>query len=180
MNTIVMKNIAKPVQGDYPAYFEKYISLVPDGVSLFDTLTQSNMDTIDLITSVDGETLSYRYAEGKWNIPEIVQHLMDAERVFAYRAMRIARGDKQDNPGFDENVFVANSYASERNIMDMAREFSLLRASTIELLKSLKEETYNEKGSSNGNPITVSALAYAIAGHELHHVKIIEERYLPK
>lgn len=175
-----MKNIPKPVAGDYPAYFEKYLSYVPEGKSLFDILTQSNMDTIDLITSVDGETLSYRYAEGKWNIPEIIQHLMDSERIFAYRALRIARGDKQDNPGFDENVFAANSYAADRNIMDIAREFSLLRASTIELFKSLKEETLTAKGSANGNPITVAALAYAIVGHELHHVKIIEERYLPK
>ncbi|MBP9187282.1 MAG: DinB family protein, partial [Bacteroidia bacterium] len=132
-----MKNIPKPKQGEYPEYFEKYYSNLPADANLLALLTQSNMDTIDVVTSVDEETLQFRYAEGKWSIREIIQHLMDSERVFAYRAMRIARGDKSENPGYDENEYAANSFADDRNIMDMVREFSLLRASTIELFKSL-------------------------------------------
>lgn len=176
-----MKNIRRPLAGEYPAYFETYYKHLPEGnTDLFDLLMKSNMETIDLITSVDGETLDFRYAEGKWNIPEIMQHLMDSERIFAYRALRVARGDKSENPGFDENIFAANSHAATRNIMDIVREFSLLRASTIELFKSFKEETLHLPGSANGNPITPAALGYAIVAHEMHHIKVIEERYLPK
>ena len=180
LNHIKMKNITRPKVGEYPEYFEKYYSKLPAEGNLFDLMTKSNMDTIDVITSVDGETLEFRYAEGKWSIREIIQHLMDSERVFAYRAMRIARGDKSENPGYDENVFAANSYASDRNIMDMVREFSLLRASTIELFKSLNESTLKTMGNANGYQVTPAALVYAIVAHEMHHLKVIEERYLPK
>ena len=107
-----MKNIARPKVGEYPEYFEKYYSKLPAEANLVELMTKSNMDTIDVITSVDGETLEFRYAEGKWSIREIIQHLMDSERVFAYRAMRIARGDKSENPGYDENV-----YAAHHNVM---------------------------------------------------------------
>ncbi|MES2691475.1 MAG: DinB family protein [Bacteroidota bacterium] len=174
-----MKNIGKPKQGEYPAYFELYYHTIPEG-NIFEILMKSNMETIDLITSVDGETLEFRYAEGKWNIPEIIQHVMDSERIFTYRALRIARGDKSENPGYDENIFAANSNASSRNIMDMVREFSILRASTIELFKSLSEDALKEVGYANGYAVTPAALIYALAGHEMHHLKIIEERYLPK
>lgn len=176
-----MKNIPKPVKGTYPAYFDTYFSLIPEAENnVLDLLTRSNMDTIDLYTSVDGETLEYRYAEGKWDMREILQHLLDTERIFTYRALRIARGDKTDNPGFDENVFVATSNASQRNIMDMVREFSLLRAGSIELFKSLPEASLQLVGKANGMEVTPAALAYILAGHEMHHLKIIEERYLPR
>lgn len=175
-----MKKINKPKQGDYPVYFEKYYSNIPDGSDILELFTQSNFDTIDLVTSLDGETLEYRYAEGKWNIPEIIQHLMDSERVFAYRALRIARGDKSENPGYDENIYAANSNATNRNMIDMVREFSLLRASTIELFKSFSEEALLKVGFANGYEVTPAALAYAIVGHERHHVSVIEDKYLPK
>jgi hypothetical protein len=175
-----MKKINRPKQGEYPSYFEKYLSNIPADKDAFDLFTQSNFDTIDVVTSLDGETLAFRYAEGKWNIPEIVQHLMDSERVFAYRALRIARGDKSENPGYDENVYAANSHASNRNMMDMVREFSLLRASTIELFKSFNEEDLQKNGFANGYQVTPAALAYAIIGHELHHMSVIEDKYLPK
>ncbi len=174
-----MKNITRPKAGEYPEYFEKYYSKLPAEGNLFDLMTKSNMDTIDVITSVDGETLEFRYAEGKWSIREIIQHLMDSERVFAYRAMRIARGDKSENPGYDENVYAANSNADSRNIMDMVREFSLLRASTIELFKSLSEEGLQQVGFANGYKVTPAAIGYAIVAHEMHHLKVIEEKYLP-
>jgi len=174
------KQIEKPKQGSYPVYFEKYYSHLPAEGNIYDLMRNSNMDTIDVITSLDPETLSYRYEPGKWSIPEIIQHMMDSERVFAYRALRIARGDKSENPGYDENVFAANSYAAERNINDMAREYSLLRASTIELFKSFTETALQEVGFANGYSVTPAALAYAIVAHEMHHLKVIEERYLPK
>lgn len=176
-----MKNISRPVAGEYPAYFDTYYKQLPEGeTNLFDLLMKSNMDTIDLVTSVDGETLDFRYAEGKWNIPEIIQHLLDTERIFAYRALRIARGDKSENPGYDENAYAASSHASQRNIMDMVREFSLLRASTIELFKSFPEDALKQVGFANGYQVTPAAIGYAIVAHEMHHLKVIEDRYLPK
>jgi uncharacterized damage-inducible protein DinB len=175
-----MKNINRPKQGDYPPYFELYLSNLPQDKNAYELFTQSNMDTIDLITSVDGETLTYRYAEGKWNILEIIQHLMDSERIFAYRALRISRGDKSENPGFDENIYAVNSNASSRNIMDMVREYSLLRASTIELFKSINEEAMHLVGLANGFRVTPASLAYAIIGHERHHLAVIEDKYLPR
>lgn len=175
-----MKNIIKPKQGEYPVYFEKYYSNIPPDANVFDLFTQSNFDTIDLVTSLDGETLAYRYDVGKWNIPEIIQHVMDSERVFAYRALRIARGDKSENPGYDENMFAVNSKASARNMIDMVREFSLLRASTIELFKSFSDEDLKQIGFANGYEVTPAALAYAIIGHERHHLAVIEDKYLPK
>lgn len=175
-----MKDISRPVAGEFPEYFENYYKHVPAEGNVYDLLVKANFDTIDLITSVDWETLDFRYAEGKWNIPEIIQHVMDSERIFAYRALCIARNDQTSLPGFDENAYAANSFSANRNIMDIAREFSLLRASTIELLKSFPESAHTTTGTANGKPISVRALAYVILGHELHHVKIIEERYLPK
>lgn len=174
------KNIEKPKQGTYPVYFEKYYSHLPEQANLFDLMVQSNMDTIDVITSIDGDTIEFRYEEGKWSIPEIVQHLMDSERVFAYRALRIARGDKSENPGYDENAFAASAGAAQRNIHDMAREFSLLRASTIELFKSFSDEALQQLGNANGYSVTPAALAYAIVAHEMHHMKVIDQLYLPK
>lgn len=175
-----MRNVPKPKTGEYPAYWETYLAHLPDNNNLLELLTHSNMETIDLITSVDAETLAYRYAPGKWSVKEIIQHLIDCERVFAYRAMRIARNDKSDNPGFDENLFAANCNADSRNIMDMVREFSILRASTIELFKSLGDNAWQHTGMANGFKVTIASLAYAIAAHEMHHLKVIEDRYLPK
>jgi hypothetical protein len=176
----IMKKIAKPQPGSYPEYYEQYLKLIPADANVLDLFTTSNMDTIDLYTSVDGETLMFRYAEGKWNMLEILQHLMDTERILSYRALRIARGDKEDNPGFDENKFAANSFAADRNMMDMVREFSILRASTIELFKSLTDEALQQRGMANGFVVTPAALAAIIVAHEIHHLKVIDERYLPK
>jgi uncharacterized damage-inducible protein DinB len=176
---MTIKKIARPKVGEYPEYFEKYYSNLPAEGNFFELITKSNMDTIDVITSVDEETLAFRYAEGKWSIREIIQHLMDSERVFSYRAMRIARGDKSENPGYDENVYASNSDADNRNIMDMVREFSLLRASTIELFKSFSDEALQQLGFANGYKVTPAAIGYAIVAHERHHLKVIEEKYLP-
>ncbi|MFA6260921.1 MAG: DinB family protein [Bacteroidia bacterium] len=171
--------ISKPEPGTYPAYYEPYISIVK-GEDLMQELLTEHYDTIDLITSIDLETQHYRYAEGKWNVKEVVQHIMDAERVFAYRALCIARGEQQSLPGYDDMAYVLASGASERNINDMAREFSVLRASTIELFKSFSATMLEQTGMANKMQISVKALLFITLGHEMHHRKIIEDRYLPK
>ncbi len=171
--------INKPLNGTYPAYYETYISKVT-GNNLIEMMLNEHYETIDLITSIDLETQHFRYAEGKWNCKEIIQHVMDTERVMAYRAMCIARGEQVNLPGFDENKYAIYAMATKRNMDDIAREFSVLRASTIELIKSLSPEMLDITGTANNNPLTVRALLYIIAGHEIHHRKVIEERYLPK
>jgi uncharacterized damage-inducible protein DinB len=172
-----MATITKPEQGTYPEYMGNYIKLVK-GENIYDELFQSYMETMELVTSLDPETLHSRYAEGKWNILEIVQHILDTERIFNYRALRFARMDKTDLPGFEEKEYAPASMASDRDINDMVRELSLVRACTIELFKSFTPEMLEQKGTANGNLISVKAILFAILGHELHHRNIIQERYL--
>jgi uncharacterized damage-inducible protein DinB len=172
-----MTVITKPLPGSYPAYFDQYISLVK-GDHIYEELYQSYIDTMELVTSLDMETLHFRYAEGKWSILEIVQHIMDSERVFAYRALCFARKDTTSLPGFDENNYVVSSNATKRDINDMVREFSLLRASTIELFKSFTPEALDSHGNANSNQVTPRALLFAILGHEIHHRNIIQQRYM--
>lgn len=171
--------INKPEPSSYPPYYKVYVDAVK-GEDIFQELLTEHYDTIDLITSIDLETQHFRYAEGKWNVKEIVQHIMDAERVFAYRAMSIARGEKQSLPGYNDMHYAAASLATMRNMQDMAREFSVLRASTIELFKSFTPEMMEQKGMANNMEVTVKALVFIVLGHEIHHRRIIEERYLPK
>jgi uncharacterized damage-inducible protein DinB len=172
-----MTIITRPEQGTFPAYMGNYIKLVK-GENIYDELFQSYMETMELVTSLDPETLHARYAEGKWNILEIVQHIIDTERIFNYRALRFARMDKTDLPGFEEKEYAPASLASMRDVNDMVRELSLVRASTIELFKSFTPEMLEQKGTANGNLISVKAILFAILGHELHHRNIIQERYL--
>jgi uncharacterized damage-inducible protein DinB len=172
-----MTSITRPVQGTYPPYFDAYISLVK-GEHIYEELYQSYIDTMELVTSLDPETLHYRYAEGKWTILDIVQHVMDAERIFCYRALSFARLERAAIPGFDENEYVMAGGATKRNIDDMVREFSLLRASTIELFKSFSPEMMDNTGHANGKAVTPRALLYIILGHEIHHRNIIHERYM--
>jgi uncharacterized damage-inducible protein DinB len=170
-------DISKPTQGTYPDYFNNYIKLIPE-LNIMELMLIKHYETIDLITSIDEETQHYRYEEDKWNIKEIIQHLIDCERIFAYRALSIARGEKQSLPGFDENNYAVNSHATRRNMNDLAREFSVLRASSIELFKSFSNAELDFVGLANGKSVTVRALLFATLGHEIHHMNIIEERYL--
>lgn len=174
-----MKTIAKPQQGTYPEYFGKYIDLVK-GEDLFTELYTEYTETMELITSLDDETLQYRYAPGKWNIREIVQHLVDTERIFNYRALSFSRNEQAALPGFDENAYVANSSASQRDINDLVRELSVVRAATVELYKSFTEEMLDRSGTANGKQVSVRAILFATLGHEIHHRNIIDERYLPR
>jgi uncharacterized damage-inducible protein DinB len=174
-----MKTIAKPAKGTYPEYYERYISLV-NGEKIFEELYNQHIETMELITSVDEETLQYRYAEGKWNIREMLQHLIDSERIFAHRALRIARGEELPQHGFDDEKFVKESKAASRDINDMIRELSVVRAASVELFKSFDEEMLNRMGNANGKDVSVRSLVYILLGHEIHHRNIIEEKYLPK
>ena len=172
--------ITKPTEGDFAPYYAQYIALVPETKNILSELHQQHMDTIDLLTSLDDNTLQSSYAPGKWTIMEIVMHLMDCERIFAYRALRFARKDKTDLPGFDHDVYVKNSQAHSKKILNLVKELSLLRASTIELFNSFDEEMLAQTGTANSNIVKVSALAYIICGHEIHHRNVIEALYIGK
>jgi uncharacterized damage-inducible protein DinB len=172
-----MNTIKRPEQGNYQPYFDHYIKLVKSD-DIFEELSQAYVETMELVTSLDAETLHYRYAEGKWNILEIMQHIIDTERIFNYRALRIARADKTVLAGFDENAFAAHSFAAERDINDIVREFSIVRASTIELFKSFSPDALDYLGTSNNHIVSPRAILFIILGHELHHRNIIQQRYL--
>jgi uncharacterized damage-inducible protein DinB len=169
--------ITRPVAGEYPPYMDAYISKVK-GEHIYDEMFQAYIETMELVTSLDPETLHYRYAPGKWTILDIMQHLIDTERIFCYRALCFAREDKTALPGFEENDYAATGKATRRDINDLVREFSLVRSSTIELFKSFDAEMMEQKGTANGKTISVKALLFATLGHELHHRSIIQERYM--
>ncbi|MBC7796559.1 MAG: DinB family protein [Pyrinomonadaceae bacterium] len=170
--------IEKPQTGEYSPYAITYIDLVNDNGILLNHLADNLKTTVDLITSLPEEKLLHRYADGKWTIKEMLVHVIDAERIFAYRALRFARNDKTDLPGFEQDDYVAESKANAREISDILTEYIAVRTATITLFRGLDANVLTNIGESNGNQTSVRALAYMIAGHELHHLKIINERYI--
>jgi len=169
--------VSRPAADEYNPYYEKYISRVPDG-DIVEQLTAQVSSTIALLESIPESKGDYRYAEGKWSVKESVLHVIDAERIFAYRALRIARGDKTPLPGFEQDDYVPFSRAAERTLHDIAEELGQVRQASVALFKHLDEEAVSRRGTASNNPVTPRALAYIIAGHELHHVRILRERYL--
>jgi uncharacterized damage-inducible protein DinB len=165
----------KPLENEYPAYYAKHIDALGDG-SLRSVLT-SQLENITALSSLSDERALYRYAEGKWSIKEVLGHLIDCERVFAYRAMSISRGEQQPLPGFDENAYVANASFDAQPLEHLIEELLSVRHATIALQRSLAPDQLLRAGTANGNPITVHALLWIIAGHTDHHLRILEERY---
>lgn len=166
----------RPQQGDYNPYFDNYISLVK-GENILIVLENNLAATESFLKSIPETKGDFAYAEGKWSVKQVIIHITDTERVFAYRALTIARGDKTPLPGYDENVWAKNSAAKNRTLADVVEEFLSVRKSTIHLVKSFDEEMLSRKGTTNNNPASVISLLYVIAGHELHHLKVLKERY---
>lgn len=162
---------------EYPAYMGNYIATVGD-VDLFEELEISLHRFIRFVREIPMDKFDYRYAPGKWTIKEIIQHLIDCERVFAYRALAIARDNTSDLPGFDENRYAENSSGNNRHLNALLTEMSEVRQSTLTLFKSFSKESLENIGLANGNPVSVRAIGLAIIGHGNHHQKIFEERYL--
>ena len=168
---------ARPRPGEYDPYYETYISKVAEG-SLLETLAVQRDDTASLLAGLTKAQADYRYAEGKWSLKEVIGHVADAERIFAYRALRIARGDQTPLASFDENAYVPASGCDRRPLPDIAREFRAVREATIVLLGSLDAAAWQRVGTASGKPVSVRALGYIIAGHERHHLRVLRERYL--
>jgi uncharacterized damage-inducible protein DinB len=169
--------IPRPDASEYLPYYGKYIALVPDG-DLLQTLRAQLDETLALARSLPPEQGGHRYAPGKWSIREVLGHVIDTERVFAYRAMRIARGDRTPMEGFDENAYAAASDADARTLADLADELEHVRLGNLALLAALSDEALARVGTANGAEVSVRALAWIMAGHELHHRGLIRERYL--
>ncbi|MDZ4714957.1 MAG: DinB family protein [Cytophagales bacterium] len=160
-----------------PAFYKGYVKLVshPD---VLQALRISGYRTMELIHSIPDAKSDFRYAEGKWSIREVLCHMLDAERIFGYRALRFARNDRTELPGFDENEFARHMNAAGRTLKQIGDEMQHLRSSTVDLFESFTEEMMKRKGVSNKSELSVVALGIIIAGHETHHVKILRERYL--
>jgi uncharacterized damage-inducible protein DinB len=173
-----MKRIGKPKEGEYAPYTIMYIGLLPDDGLVLKHLQDNLKATKDFILSLPEEKLTYRYAEGKWTIKEILVHIIDDERIYAYRALRFARNDKTELPGFEQDDYALHSGANERDIKDILKEFETVRNSTISLFNGLDGQALTRTGVADGKVMSVRAAAYHIAGHELRHIKIIKERYL--
>jgi len=173
-----MKIISKPPDNEFQANEPVYARSIQDDGLLLDHLMINLEATKKLILSIPSNKLVYRYAEGKWTIKEIVTHLTDMERIYAYRMLRFARNDQTILPGFDAYQYVLSSGANDRNISDLLVELETVRHSTIALLNGLTDEALSRRGIMNAYTVSVRALAYHIAGHELHHIDVIRKRYL--
>lgn len=169
---------ARPADSEYNRYFQPYVEEVPDGDLLL-TLEQQRDSTAAVLAGISDARAGFRYAEGKWSVREVVGHVADAERVFAYRALRFARGDSTDLPGFDENAWMPESGFDARTLADVAAELRAVRESTLALFRSIRAEAWPRSGRASGHPVSARALAWILAGHERHHMRILAERYLP-
>lgn len=168
----------RPEQEEYNPYFNRYISLVPDG-DYISLLKASSSDIFNFFENIPEAKHEYRYAEGKWSIKDILQHITDTERVMMYRALVAARGDitaKLYN--MDEDSYAANAVAGKRTLGDILSEFTSLRASTEIFFESLDEEASALRANTETHPITARAVGYILIGHPMHHIEVIKERYL--
>ena len=173
-----LRLIDKPAEGEYPAYAHIYIDLLPNDGLILKHLQENVKATQQLVAAIPEARLLHRYAEGKWTIKEILQHVVDDECIYLYRALRFARNDATELPGFDQDHYARYSGANQREVGDILHEFGLLRQLTVAFFNSLDDAALTRSGVADGKRVSVRALAYHIAGHELRHRNIIKERYL--
>jgi len=164
-------------KNEYSSFNATYINALKDA-SLIEGLEKGKDQLVAFISAIPTEKLEYRYAENKWTIKDIILHLIDAERIFGYRALRIGRGDKTPLAGFEENDYIPNAMANNRTVESLLEEFQWVRNSTLILFKNFSNEQLLYLGTASENAISVRAIGFLITGHQNHHLKIIEERYL--
>jgi hypothetical protein len=168
---------SRPGASEYAPYYDKYVQRVPDG-DIVAVLRNQIAETAALLRTAPADRADGAYAPGKWTLKEVVGHMVDVERVMSYRALRFSRSDATDLPGFDENAFVTNSNFSRRTLSDLVDELEGVRVGTVHLAKHIDADALMRRGTANSMAVTVRGLLYIIAGHELHHVALIRERYL--
>ena len=167
----------RPQKGDYADYYGKYISLVPSG-DFLEFLESQRADLVGLLSPLSEDQAEFRYAPDKWSIKEVIGHINDSERIFAYRLLRIARGDKTPLASFEQEPYIHTGKFTARKLKDLLDEFAAIREATIALVRSLDAAAWQRRGTANQNEITATALAFVIGGHVRHHRNLLEERYL--
>ncbi len=169
--------LKKPEANEYAPYYKAYVNSVPEG-DLLEILAGQNKETVKLLKDLDDEQAHFRYAPEKWTIKEVIGHITDTERIMAYRLLCISRGETAMLPGYDDNEYVKNANFNRFPINELLEQLSIVRQNTITLVKSLEEEALLQRGNANGTEVSVRAIAYIIAGHELHHRSLIINRYM--
>lgn len=169
--------IARPKADEHAEFYGKYVAQVPEG-DLVAQLREQVMETATLLAGLSDERANYAYEPGKWTIKEVIGHMIDVERVMSFRALWLARNDKTELPGFDENQWVPDANFGSRTLDDLLEEYQVVRAATIHLAKHLDAEALARRGIVSGRNMSVRALFYIIAGHERHHAVLFRERYL--
>jgi hypothetical protein len=166
----------RPPKTEYDPYYDRYISLVPDEDVLV-TLDHQLSETLILLRSLSEQHGTFRYEAGKWSVKEVLGHLIDTERIMAYRALRVARNDRTPLAGFEQDDYVKYGGFDQRSVSNLSREFEQVRRASISLFRNLEPEAWERRGIANNVEISVRALAYIIAGHEIHHKAILKDRY---
>jgi uncharacterized damage-inducible protein DinB len=168
----------RPEATEYAEHYGNYISKVP-GTDLLSVLESQRVQMLQLFAGRTERDGNFRYAPGKWTVKETLGHITDTERIFAYRALRIGRGDQTPLPGFEQDDFVRNGGFAARTLKDLAEEFGAVRSASIALFRSFDEGTWSKRGVASEKEVTVRALGFITAGHQIHHRMILEERYFP-
>jgi hypothetical protein len=171
-------NSSRPEKGEYAENYEKYVSLI-SGNDIVSILEAQRLQTLQLFAGRSERDGNFRYGADKWTVKEVLGHVTDAERIFVYRALRIARCDSTPLPGFEQDDYVKNGNFGERTLAELVEEFAAVRTSSIILFQSLDKSAWQRRGVASNNAVTVRALAYIVAGHELYHRRILDERYFP-
>jgi len=167
----------RPSQTEYAPFYETYVSMVQEDD--LNAALQSSLEEIrDMLEAIPVEKTDHAYAEGKWTVKELLQHVIDTERVFSYRSVCIARGEQQPLPSFDENSYARQADVSERSMREMKEELLALRSSNYLMFKGFTDSMLQNRGTASGKEISVNALGYICVGHVRHHMRILQERYL--
>ncbi len=168
----------RPQSRDYAPSYASYVMQVPDG-DFLESLESQWRDMKTLLEPLTDTQADFRYAPHKWSIKEVLGHINDAERIFSYRILRIARGDETPLPGFEQDDYIKTANSSSRTLSSLLEEFTAIRRATIGLIRSLDDSSWLRRGTASGNPVTALAQAFITLGHALHHQRILAERYLP-
>ena len=167
---------SRPESTEYAPFYHAYISSVPEG-DVLAIMRDSGREVVGALAAIPESRGGFRYAEGKWTVREVVGHLCDAERIFGYRALRLARGDQTRLPAFEEDDYVRTAGSDARTLADLVSELTAVRASTVKLFESMPADAWARRGTVSGKEISVLAISYIITGHALHHLRILRERY---
>ncbi len=168
--------LARPQPGEYAEYYDRYIALIAQG-NILEILDQQRREMVLLLCSRSDADGDFRYSPGKWSVKEVLGHICDTERIFAYRALRIARHDQTPLAGFEQHDYVKYGPFSQLALADLVEEFIAVRRGTLSLFRTLSEAAWDRRGMASKNAISVRAIAWIIAGHELHHRRILETQY---